>query len=97
MSVLNRIRPEVFHITMDMINAGLKGNTLVVYAYLSYRCYNTSHCYEDGIENLARKLKLTLPTMYSIIKHLCDEGFIRKEYFYDENNLKRCRLFINEE
>lgn len=93
-----RLQYEVFPVSMDMINAGLKGNYLVVYAYLSNRCnYSIKECYEDGIENLAKKLKITQPTINTIIKYLCDNGYLKKEYFRDENNQKRCRLFINEE
>lgn len=96
--IRNKIQYEVFPITMDMINAGLKGNFLVVYAYLSNRCiYSGKGCYDEGMDNLAKKLKLTPPTIYNVIKYLCDNDYIKKEYFYDEYKIKRCRLFIKED
>lgn len=96
--IRNKIQYEVFPITMDMINAGLKGNFLVVYAYLSNRCiYSGKGCYDEGMDNLAKKLKLTPPTIYNVIRYLCKAGYLKKKYYYDENNIKRCRLFVNEE
>lgn len=86
------IKPLAFCITQKMIDAGLKGNKLVVYAYLEYKAYNMNGWYKDGIKAICNTLHLTEPTVIKSINDLIKEGFIEKQYFLDNNNIKRCSL-----
>lgn len=82
-----------FVINMNMINAGLKGNELIIFAYIDFVCnHSINESYDEGIAALTRKLKLTQPTVINTIKKLVGYGLIKKSYYLDENRNKRCIL-----
>ena len=85
-------RAKAFPVTQEMIDAGLKGNELIVYAYLEYLCYNVQGWYMDGLAQLARDLKLSEPTVIHIIQKFVENGIVEKDYYLDENKIRRCKL-----
>lgn len=93
MSKLIKPRYLVFPITEDMIKSGLKGNYLIVYAFIVYKANNSlDGSYRGGLNEICRLLKLTQSTVISIVKQLVSGGYIKKEYFIDENKNKKCSL-----
>lgn len=84
-----------FTITEDMINEGLKGNELVVFAFIDYKCsHSKDGCYDGGISNICRIFDLSEPTVIRIIKNLVEYRLIEKTYFLDQFNQKRCSLRV---
>lgn len=93
MSTLVRPKYLTFVITEDMIKAGLKGNDLVVYAFIEYKSNNSiSGLYDGGIHEMSRLLQLTEMTLFSVIKRLMSKGIIEKGYYQDGNKCRRCTL-----
>lgn len=86
------IRPLVFGISKEMIDAGLKGNELIVYAYLCFKAYNISGSYNGGMSALCEDLKITMPTAIRVVNSLVERGFVEKTYFVNKNKVKRCSL-----
>lgn len=86
------IRPLVFCISKEMIDAGLKGNELVVYAYLDFKAYNMTGSYDGGMRALCDDLKITMPTAIRVVNSLVERGFVEKTYFVDKNKVRRCSL-----
>ena len=83
-----------FVVTEDMIKAGLKGNELIVYAYIEYKSYNVYNAYLGGINQMCRDLRISEPTGINIVKKLVKGGFIKKRFYTDDNNIKYCSLSI---
>lgn len=86
------IRPLAFCITKEMIDAGLKGNELIVYAYLDFKAYNMTGSYDGGMSALCEDLKITMPTAIRVVNSLAQRGFVEKTYFVDKNKVRRCSL-----
>ena len=85
-------RTKAFCITFEMIDAGLKGNELIIYAYLDWKCYNVQGWYKEGIIQICRDLKLSEPTVINIIKKLISYDVLEKDYYFDENKIRKCML-----
>lgn len=84
-----------FAITEDMLAEGLKGNELVVFAYIYYKCGRSIEgCYNEGISGICKIFGLSEPTVIRIVKNLVEYKFIEKTYFTDKNNQKRCSLRV---
>lgn len=86
------IRQLAFCITKEMIDAGLKGNELIVYAYLDFKAYNMLGSYDGGMYALCEDLKITMPTAIRVVNSLIERGFIEKTYFVDKNKVRRCSI-----
>lgn len=82
-----------FLVTYEMIEAGLTGNNLLVYAFLYHRTWEEGK-YKKGVNALAKKLHLSVPTAIKIVHQLCMTGWIEKDYYLDENKCKRCVLWV---
>lgn len=84
-----------FTITEDMLAEGLKGNELVIFAYIYYKCsYSIEGCYDEGLSKICKIFGLSEPTVIRIVKNLVEYRFIEKTYFTDKNNQKRCSLRV---
>jgi DNA-binding MarR family transcriptional regulator len=75
-----------------MLDAGLKGNALVVYAYIYHKAYTTTGVYNSGLSEIVRTLKLSEVTVINVVKELEKRGFIEKEYYIGKNCVKRLSL-----
>ena len=75
-----------------MIETGLKGNELIVWGYLAKKAYNVMGAYTGGLKNVAKDLHLSEPTVINIVNKLVERGIFQKNYFIDENNVRRCSL-----
>lgn len=84
-----------FTITEDMLIEGLKGNELVVFAFIEHQCsHSKDGCYDEGISNICRIFDLSQPTVVKIIKNLVEYRLIEKTYFLDQFNQRRCSLRV---
>lgn len=93
MSIVKYEEPG-FTVTYDMIEAGLTGNTLLIFAFLHYQTWKKEG-WKKGLHALAKKFHLTVPTVIKIISDLEKNGFITKDYIIDGQKCKRCFLKVN--
>ena len=90
---MNIRRRLAFIITEDMIDAGLKGNELIVFAFIDYKCgKKLDGVYNGGITEICMIFDLSQPTVISIVKRLVEKGVVEKTYYVDNNNIKRVSL-----
>lgn len=86
-------RPLAFSITEEMINTGLKGNELILFSFLDYKCnHSMNGCYTGGLVEIELIFKLSQPTIIRIINLLVKYGLIEKTYYLDGNNCKRLSI-----
>lgn len=89
------VKELAFTITQEMINEGLKGNELVVFAFIEHKCdYSKDGCYDEGISSICKIFGLSQHTVVKIIKNLVEYRLIEKTYFLDRFNQRRCSLKV---
>ena len=74
-----------FEITKGMIDSGLKGNELIIFAFLNHQT-DMNGVYAKGINELSRVLGVTEPTAHSVVKRLVEYGIVKKDIVRTKDN-----------
>ena len=69
---------------------GLKGNDLVLYAYLWDATKQGREMYMGDHRNLTAVLNVTIPTAYNVLRNLETNGLIVRDGFGKTGNIKVC-------
>ena len=84
-----------FIIYPQMIDAFLKGNELVIFAYLYNKCQDSEDkTYKEGIAAICRHFKLTQRTVISVVNKLIKRGLLEKDYYINGYNNRIVKLKV---